>query len=144
MSTTRRRRRWLWIGVPVVLLLSAGLLVYFRYVRSFSDERRVSIPPMQVKSVSYATAWRDRHLRFEVRSPKAPIDVYLTLGDDRDALIKQLESEKVPTQFLVQRSRVSEMTLEAVIPAGQSFALVFTSRGSPNELSAEVQIAEVR
>jgi len=96
---------------------------------ALKDERQVEVKAGDLKSVLYEVQKRAKKVRVEVRSSGVPVDAYLVLEKDREALLQELDKSGKPSGVLAQQLKTESATLQATIPAQQAFALVLTSRG---------------
>jgi hypothetical protein len=123
------------IAILETVLLLAFLLSGCQ--RALNDERQVEVKSGDIKSVLYDVQKQGKTVRVAVHSPGVPVDAYLVLEKERDALIKQLEAAGKPSTALAQSLKVEDGTLEGRIPAGSAFALVLASRGKDTTVTVK-------
>ena len=126
-----RRSSWPW--------LLAAALVLAGCQRGLNVERSVEVEPHEVKSVIIDAPKKDQTLKVEVRSPGAPVDVYLVLEKDREAVERQLTDDRKTSNALASKLKVEADTLEANVPANSGFAVLLMHR-KPKSITVGLKV----
>jgi hypothetical protein len=94
---------------------------------SFSYEKTLTVEgsdAFQAQTVDAPA--RDQKVTVTVSSATAPVNVYLVLEKDREAAQESLRYEKSPANVLDKKEKVQEATLEATVPAHNSYTVLLT------------------
>jgi hypothetical protein len=130
-------------AAPFVVLALAAFGLLSGCQAPLNEQRSAAIQGAEVRILLFEVQKRDKTVRIEVKSPGVPIDAYLVLEKDRDALVKQLQDGGKPGNALAEALDTEEATLEGRIPAGSAFALAMTSRGA-KDATVSVKATEKR
>ncbi len=107
-----------------------------------ASTRDVEVRAMESKAVIYSGFGGEHTVVVTVSSPDTPIDVYLCLEQDHEAVQGQMERHEKPTRALDGRTNVQEATLEGLVPAGKEYAVVLFSRGYPKDTKVKVKTSK--
>ena len=109
---------------PCLLLFAAAMLPLFTGCQRLNDERTVSVSFADIHVIEYDSPRYDQKLTIEVRSPGAPVTVYLVLKENSEAGQKRMNQNKAPEAALAGKDKTEEATLEGTVPAKKGFVLL--------------------
>lgn len=109
---------------PLLGCLLLGLLVVGG-CQKLSTKGTETLLPGDVKSVEISAPRYRQQVTVEIQSTKSPLDVHIVFEEDRAAAMDSLQAGKVPPRVVVSKRDVKEDKVEAPIPAGKAFAILF-------------------
>src|SRR5262249_44796926 len=80
----------------------------------------------------------DQKLQIKATSDKEPVNVYVALAEDKEAIIPFLKRKRTPPKVLGSQENSKDISFEVTVPAGKAF-IVFTNPGRDEALSAQQQ-----
>jgi hypothetical protein len=109
-----------------------ALLLAVAGCQRLNDERTVPLGPSQVHAVLYDAPRSDQKVSVTVSSPGAPVDAYLVLEKERQAVQDGLDRGQRPAtaKVLAGKEKVEEASLEATVPAKSAFAVLLNSKSN--------------
>lgn len=132
MRLNGRKAHWLLLGLGMAFMLAAvgcGRL----QVRT-TVERDLEVDALggdNIKSVIVSGTTSQQMVKVLVRTDGAPVDVYVVLERDQEALENQLgNQQQVTVQTLAKSEKIREGQIEATVPAGNGFAVVVVNNGT--------------
>lgn len=108
----------------VLCLLTAGQPAG---VPQLDFERMLEVEPGQVRSLILDALSGPIKARVAVKSPGAPVHVYVVLEKDRDAAEERALRGKRPEKLLAHKEKTEDATLEAAVPARTAFAVLLVA-----------------
>jgi hypothetical protein len=119
--------------MALVLVLSAGC-------QKLNYDRSVSLASSEVQSILIDAPKRDQKVTVAIASPGVPINAYLVLEQNKDAVQEKLLNQKKPDagKILASVEKSQDGTLEATVPGGSSFAVVIGGAAKNTQVQVKV------
>jgi hypothetical protein len=113
------------------ILLAAGC-------KPLDLERTVEVDPGSSYSFMIDAPKRQQKITIAVKSPGAPVDVYVVAEKDREEAEKGLLVLQPVKNALASSEKVEDKTFEATIPAKTAFAIIIYNR-NPKKASVTIK-----
>jgi hypothetical protein len=128
MNRLARCPRVCWPGLVLLFVLGCGR------AGSVNLERDLEVDPLggdNIKSIVVPASRSAQKIDVLVRTNAIPVDVYVTLESNLEALQNQLANQQAVTApVLAKGEKITESQLTASVPAQQAFAVVVVNSGS--------------
>ena len=105
---------------------------------SLNYENTLPMGPGEVKSFSPDPPRREQKVTVTFKSTETPVDVYVALGNDVDAVATAITSYKTPQNVLASKMKSKDGSLEVTIPAKTRFGAIVS--GAVKDTSVQVTI----
>ena len=128
----RRRTRWAWGLLPLVVVLAG---CHFKKVE---DEKTVSIDVGEVKKLIVDPQTSDLKLTVTGQSADAPVSACVVLQEDEEAAMLPLSQGKPPPKALASALASKDFTLEATLPSGKTGTVMLASGDKKAEVKVKI------
>jgi hypothetical protein len=105
---------------------------------SLNYEKTMSLGPGEVNSFSPDPPRREQKVTITFKSTETPVDVYVAIGNDVEAVASALTKYKTPQNVLASKLKARDGSLEVTIPAKTRFGAIVG--GATKDTSVEVKI----
>lgn len=121
-----------------LLLLLTAMLPLTAGCQRLNDERTVTVPTGTIHSLEYSEPRSQQKVTIQIKSPGAPVTVYLVPKKDSEAAQNRLDQGKTPETPLAGKEKVEEATLEATVPAKTAYVLLLRADKKKAEVHVKV------
>jgi hypothetical protein len=125
-------RACLRLALPAFLLALTGC-------QRLNDERTVHVPAAGFLGIEYSAPRYGQKLQIQIRSPGAPVSVYLVREEDREAAESQIAIEKAPASPLASKEKAEDINLEVEVPAKTAYAVLICAHKKDADVHVQVK-----
>jgi hypothetical protein len=105
-----------------------------------SEERKVSVSPMEPYRLDIDAPRYEQKLTVEVDAPGTPVLAYVVRTDDAEKAVLALQHEKEPENALAASKEKSEkVSLPATIPAGTAYSVLLRGVGATGDVTLRLK-----
>jgi len=121
------------LGLLALLGLAAGC-------QRLDVDRTIKLAPGDVQDILIDAPRSQQSIKVDVNASGAPVDVYVLLEAERQAVKENLLINKRPdpAKLLASQQKVTTATLEAAVPARNDFAILLAGASKPAEVKVKV------
>lgn len=127
-----RQVRWFAMAIFPAAVLAVGCQSRLHYDKS------IALKHGDIIRLTVDGPRREQRAVVDFKSASSPIDVYVCLKSQEDAVAAIAESGRPATAALGQAHHVQNGSIDVTIPAGQAFVVVLT--GSTKDTTVDVKI----
>ncbi len=82
---------------------------------------------------------KEQKVKVEFTSSESPIDVYVILGKDENAILRELDKAAPKVEAVASKKQSKGETLSATIPAGKDYGVYLTNASKNTSVKVKVQ-----